>query len=131
MIFTFNFGATLDFAQFRAQATRYLSVFKEITYHLNLFNYKLVCCTTKQDFKYETNFHIVQIERDIDGAIVNGNILVPLSDSKFKDLKEISSNFSPDSYMGTSEQLNIEQVVNFYCKLLKFLNKIDTLSVFV
>jgi hypothetical protein len=130
MIFTFNFNKNLDFSQFITQATRYVSSFKEITYHFNLKNYKLVC-TTNQSSNYKTSFYITQIKRDAEGDIISGNNLIPLSDPKFKDLKEISSNFTPDSYIGESEQANVEQVVSFYCKLITFLNKVDKLSVFI
>ncbi len=132
MIFTFEFGSNLDFTQFKRQASHYISIFPSITYHLNLLGYKLVTeVQKKENNQYNTRFHICQIKRDSDGAVCNGTIIIPLSDLRFRELKDVISNhFTIDSHIGTSDQLDVNQVVDFHCKMVKILYKVDKLSMF-
>ena len=130
MLFNFYFNESLDFTQFRRQALHYLNISKNITYHLFLKNYKLVCEIEKLNSFFKVQFSIVQILRDNDQDIVDGSFVIPLSDIKFKDLRDIVNSFSSDNSVGEFKAADVIVAVDFMCRTLKMLNKINKLNVF-
>jgi hypothetical protein len=130
MLFNFYFNESLDFTQFKRQATHYVNIAPNIAYHLFLKNYKLVCEIEKINPIFKIQFSIVQIKRDSDQDIVGGSFVVPLSDIKFQELKDIINSFSPDERVGEYKAENNVAAVDFMCRTVKMLNKIDKLNVF-
>ncbi len=130
MLFTFHFNESLDFTQFRRQATHYVSTFPEITYHINLDKYKVVFTSKKQDKNFEINFSISQIIRDKNRSVIDGTNIIPLSDFRFQDLRDIVSYCAPQQSNGLFKTDNVESVIDFMCRMIKTVNKTGKLSVY-
>lgn len=130
MLFNFYFNENLDFTQFKRQAMHYVNIAPDITYHLFLKNYKLVCGIKKTNVSYKITFSILEIKRDSDQDIVGGAFVIPLSDIKFKEIKDIANSFSPDECAGEYKAENLISAVEFMCRTVKMLNKINKLNVF-
>lgn len=137
MIFNFSFNDSLDFTKFKKHSNHYISLFQDrkIEYHLSVNEYKLVCKLYPiipfdiKDRLLKINF--IEIKKDEQGDIVSGTDIIPLSNLKFKDIKEMSSLFCPDNYIGTYTAKSTNEIVDFMCRMVKFLHKINRLSAFL
>lgn len=132
MIFRYDFGKNLDLSRFRKQSTYYIGKLPTLNYHLFVGNYKMIADINVIE---EQNLHnvtiaIFDITKDNEGQVKDSNTIVPLMDTRFKEIKEIISIF-PNDYMGEFSSDNSEFTSNKLCQLIKILHKIDNLKAFI
>lgn len=141
MIFNFSFNDSLDFTKFKKQSNHYLYVFKDrdIEYNLSVSNYKLVCkahAMTSNTNKVNINSRLVsvkilEITKDKDGDVINGQLIVPSSNNLFKDIKQINDLFQPHENIGEYFASSTTEIVDFMCRTVKLLSKVNNLLVFI
>lgn len=133
MEFRYDFGEKLDLTRFRKQAIHYMSSMREITYILYLPNYKVIAEITTPDNLpgHLVSIYFSEIIRDSSGTIVSDNAIIPLTDSRFKEIKDIQNLFKIDHYKAYMTSYNSAETVNQICNLLRLVHKINRLKVFL
>lgn len=136
MILRYDFGEVLDLSKFQKQAPHYIKCMPSLTYHFCVSNYRLVAEINRlSDDMPETHsvtFSLFSGNKDADGDIVNHNVVVPLSDTRFKEIQEIVSLFDLDK--SKSEQMlsnSAEKTVDKLSRLIRVLYKINKLKAFL
>jgi hypothetical protein len=134
MIFRYDFSKGVDFTAPRKQMLYYIPKLKDVTYHFLLKDYRIVTSFVEnQDSTYTISLHINDIVRDEDGEIVRHNAIIPLSDMRFQNIHKISDMFvsgSHESYF-TSNADDIESNVDLLIRIIKIVDRINNLKVFI
>lgn len=133
MLFRYDFGEKLDLTKFIKQATHYIGTMRELAYDLYLSDYKMRVEVVTPD---NSNSHTVtiffyEIGRDPDGELVGEKIIIPLIDTRFKELRDIKDVFKIDNYKAHFDSNSAQFTVEKICKILKILYKINNLKVFL
>lgn len=130
MIFNFDFSEVLNFDAFIKQARHYMSIMPNITYFINVSNFKLSLAWSKVS---ENNFNLkIQISEVINkDNLLSGKILNPLDDLRFKDLLEIKNTYSLPYSEGMYVTSSIDDGLNFMIRMVKILHKINKINFFV
>ena len=133
MLFRYDFGEKLDLTKFKKQAIHYIGTMRELTYDLVLPNYKLCVEITTPD---NVNSHSVllyfsDIFRDIDKEIIRENIIEPMTDTRFKEMKSIQELFEIDNFKAYFVSHSTSETVEKLSKLIKLLSKLNNLKVFL
>lgn len=133
MIFRYDFGNQLDLNKFKSQSTHYITYIKQMEYHLFIKNYKLIAEVSKSDDKqsHQVTTSIYDIIRDIDGDVLNSNVIVPLIDPRFKELKEIVSIFPDNICKGGFDAVDSGSVAEKMCRILNILFRVDRMKAFI
>jgi len=84
----------------------------------------------------DSNGHMVtvyfyEIKRDSDGEITNEKIIIPLIDTRFKELRDIQDVFVIDHYKAHFDSNSAAMTIEKICKLLKVIHKINNLKAFL
>jgi hypothetical protein len=133
MEYRLDIGEKLDLTRFRKHASVYIGQMRELTYNLHLPDYKVVAEIVTPD---NCNGHMVtlfffDIEKDEDGNIVNEKVVIPLTDTRFKEIKEIQNLFTIDHYKTHFDSNSAINTVDKICRLVKLVHKINHLKVFL
>lgn len=136
MIFRYDFGSKLNLLRFKAQSQHYISKYPEITYCLFFYNYKLVANIKQSEeeldqLQYLTTISIFDIQRDSDGEIATSNVVIPLTDVRFKELKEIVDIFPTDRDKGFFKSVGADNTSDAICRVITILYKINKLKAFL
>lgn len=147
MIFRYDFGSNLDLSKFKKQSAHYIGRIPNISYHLFLSNYKIIAEINKIDDGsliqinslsdsipnnlHTTTISIYDIIRDNDGEISKSDVVVPLNDIRFKELKQIIEIFPTDHYKGSFASSTSQNTCDKICKIVNILTKIDKLKAFL
>jgi hypothetical protein len=133
MEFRYDFGDKLDLSLFKKQGAYYIGIRREVTYNLYLPGYKMRVEIARPD---DSNGHMVtvyfyEIKRDSDGEITNEKIIIPLIDTRFKELRDIQDVFVIDHYKAHFDSNSAAMTIEKICKLLKVIHKINNLKAFL
>lgn len=136
MILRYDFGEVLDLSKFQKQALHYINCMPSLTYHFCVSNYRLVAEINKSSDSlldhHTVTFSLFSGNKDADGDIINHNIVVPLSDTRFKEVQEIVSLFTFDaSKSDTIISNSAEKTVEKLSRLIRVLHKINKLKAFL
>lgn len=133
MLFRYDFGQKLDLTNFRKQATHYISTMSEVTYHLIFpdFRIEIEIITSEAKTSHLATIQFSEITRDSDGEITKATAILPHSDLRFKEIKDITSTFPLDHYRATINSNNVSKTVDTICMLAKVVHKINNLKAFL
>jgi hypothetical protein len=133
MLFTIHIDEKLDLTKFRKQAMHYIGKMREITYHIYLPNYKVVAeiVSVEDSSKHLVSMWITELLRDKDKEITGEKVVIPVSDSRFRDIKDVQSIFPIDDYKSLFESSSVLDTVNKICNLTKLAFKINNLLAYL
>jgi hypothetical protein len=133
MIFRYDFGSALDLTRFKKQSIHYIGKIPVINYHLFLKDYKIVADinTTSDSTTHNVTISIFDIVRDPDGEILDSNVIVPLNDVRFKELKDVINVFPNDYCKADFNSSSTENTSDKICKIIRILYKINNLKAFL
>lgn len=133
MLFTYDFAEKIDLSRFKKQAPHYIANMREVTYNLFLKDYKMVVEVATPDNcrGHIASLHLFQVKRDKEGEIIDETVIVPLLDTRFKELKCFQEIYKIDSYKAHFDSNSAAETINKICTLLKIINKINNLKVFL
>jgi hypothetical protein len=140
MLFTYVFGEKLDLSKFRKQATHYISTIPDVTYHLYLPIYKihLEVSTPHTHNGHLITISIFELTRNEKKEIIRSELIHPLVNSCFQDIKAIQdiwmpapgTNYVPGSRAAFASN-SVAESVEKICTVLKIVHKIDHLKAFL
>jgi hypothetical protein len=133
MLFRYDFGEKLDLSRFKKQAPHYISNMREVTYNLFMPDYKMVVevATPDNSTGHIVSLSLFEIKRDGEGEITEEKVIVPLIDTRFREIQSIKDIFKIDHYKAHFDSNNAIDTVEKICKLLKLIHKINNLKVFL
>jgi hypothetical protein len=133
MLFPIRVGEKLDLSKFRKQATHYIDLMREITYHVYLPNYKVIVeiVLAEKTTKHLVTMWIVEIFLDQDKEIKNEKVILPLNDMRFKENKDIQSIFEMDNYKAYFNSSSAADTTDKICRIVKLVHKINHLKAFL
>jgi hypothetical protein len=133
MIFRYDFGNKLDLNKFKSQSTHYITYIKKMEYHLFIKNYKLIAEVSKSDISanHQINISIYDVIRDANGDILNSQSIIPLTDARFKELKEIINIFPESFNKGNFDASDSKSASDKICRMLNILFKLDKMKAFI
>jgi hypothetical protein len=132
MLFRYDFTLPLDLQRFKKQATHYIGQMREVSYDLFLPEYKLAVEIVGMDNSnsHRMSFWIFEIKRDEEGYIIKDNVIVPLLDDRFKEIKDVQELWINHDYKAHIESNSVVKTVSQICSILKLISKINRLKVF-
>lgn len=130
MIFRYDFDKNLDFVKFSKQAEHYISIFEEISYYLFLEKYKFTIDINKKNNSYNMKLSLFDISRNTTGDVVDSNQILPINDIRFNSLKEIIKIF-PDDHIGVIDCLTSKEASDKIVRLIKLINKLENLKIYL
>lgn len=137
MIFRYDFGKTFELTNFKKHSVHYMNHMPSVSFHLFLNNYKLIFDVNK-DLEnknyYNIDAYIFELSFDSDGAVTNGRAIVPMLDTRFKEIKEISSLYLDENeniIKGEFTDTVTQSITDRMCRILKIMHKFDKLKVFI
>jgi hypothetical protein len=139
MLFTYVFGDKLDLSRFRKQAINYISTIPDVQYHLYLSTYKihLEISTPHTKSGHITTISIFRLKRNENKEIIRSELIHPLIDSLFQEIKAIQDIWSPilgTNYVPGSRTTftsnSVTESVEKICIILKIVSKVDNLKAF-
>jgi hypothetical protein len=133
MLFRYDFGKKLDLSRFKKQAPHYILNMREVTYDLFMPDYKMIVeiATPDNCTGHTGSLSLYDIIRDDDGDIVSEHVIVPLIDTRFREIQSIKDIFKIDHYKAHFDSNNATDTVEKICNLLKLIHKINNLKVFL
>ena len=133
MLYRYDFSEKLDLSRFKKQAPHYISNMREVTYDLFMPDYKMVVEVATPDgcVGHTVSLSIYDIDRDEDGDIIRERVIVPLIDTRFREIQPIKDIFKIDHYKAHFDSNSSVDTVEKITKLLKLLHKINNLKVFL
>lgn len=133
MIFRYDFGSALDLTRFKKQSIHYIGKIPTINYHLFLRDYKIVADinVVNDSTCHNVTISIFDIVRDADGEMLDSNVVVPLNDTRFKELKDVVNIFPNDHYKADFSSGSAENTSDKICKIIRILHKINNLKAFL
>lgn len=131
MLFRYDFLNTLDLSRFQKQAGHYIKVMPEVTYHLVVFDYKLVADVRKtNDESYLVSLQIFDLTRDSDNEIIESKAIFPMNDPRFNEMKDFKHIFSLDHATGDFIVDTNVMIVEKLTSMIKMLNKLNNMKAF-
>ena len=130
MIFTLNLSNTSNYERFIMQARHYLNVMPVITYFIYVNKYGANFECSKINNSFSIKLKIAEVMHDINGNITQGKAIIPLSDDRFSSLSYFKS-FKVDEEEGECKLSSIEESIHFMINIVKFLKKLDKISLFI
>ena len=133
MLFRYDFAEKLDLSRFKKQASHYISTMREVTYNLFMPDYKMVVeiATPDNSTGHTISLTLYEIEKDKDGDIINERVIIPLIDTRFREISYIKDIFKIDHYKAHFDSNSSTDTVEKICKLLKLIHKINNLKCFL
>lgn len=133
MLFSYDFGHKLDLTKFKKQAPHYIANMREVNYNLFLQDYKVVVEIATPDVcnGHIVSVHFSSLKRDQDGDIIDETIIVPLLDTRFKEIQYIKDIFKINSYKAYFDSNSVVDTVDKICMLLRLVYKINNLKAFI
>lgn len=136
MEFRYDFGEKLDLTRFRKQARHYIGRMREIVYNCYLADYKVVAEIATLDDRASTSRHRVtayfmEVIRNPDGTIQDQKAILPLTDTRFREIKIIQDIFPADGYKTFFDSNDPQEIVDKLCNLISLVHKINHLKAFI
>jgi hypothetical protein len=138
MLFRYDFDNKLDLSRFQKQALHYMGTMPEVTYHLFVFDYKMIVDVRKTmpinskgiEPCYLVSLQIFDLKRDQDNEIIESKSILPMNDPRFNEMKDFTQIFSLDHATGDFTCDKVEIIVEKISKMIKMFNKLNTMKAF-
>jgi len=133
MLYRYDFGEKLDLSRFKKQAPHYINSMREVTYDLFMPDYKMSVeiSTPDNSTGHIVSLSLYDLDRDDDGDIIRERVIIPLIDTRFREIQPIKDIFKIDHYKAHFDSNSSVDTVEKIAKLLKLLHKINNLKVFL
>lgn len=134
MEFRYDFlGDKLDLSKFSKQAAYYIGYDRRTVFNLYLRNYKMRVEAARL---LDSNAHLVtvyfyEVKRDVDGEIQSEKVIIPMTDTRFKELRDIKELWKIDHYKAHFDSNSASASVEKINKILKIIFKINNLKAFL
>lgn len=133
MNFPYYFLENLDLTKFKKHGAFYIGKMREMTYNFFLKNYKLTAEISAVDgyTTHAVTIYFSEIKRDENGTIIKDSIIVPLIDTRFREISFIKEMFPKDNYKAYFESGSTVETVEKISSLVKLMFKINNLKAFL
>lgn len=136
MEFRYDFASktrALDLTRFKRQAPQHINSIAKLNFLFLLNEFKVVAEveTPLGMTGHTTTIYFFEVIRDKDFDITSEKAVIPLLDTRFKELADIQKIFTIDHYKAHFDSFDAQETVNKLCNLLRILNKINHLKVFL
>lgn len=133
MLYRYDIDDKLDLSKFKKQAPVYIGKMRELTYEFFLKDYKMVAeIATPDGYSAHTvSLYFFDIKKDKDGDVVSEKVVIPLIDTRFKEMQFIKDLFTIDNYKAYFDSNSVEKTTNTLSMLLRLIHKINNLKAFL
>jgi hypothetical protein len=133
MEFRYDFYEKLDLTKFKKQGAHYIGSMRELTYNFFLPEFKVVAeiITPDNSSGHLVTVYFFELVRAKDRTIEAEKAVIPLIDTRFKEIKDIQSLFKIDHYKANFDSNNAKDTVDKLCNLVRLVFKINSLKAFL
>jgi len=123
----------VDLSKFKKAAKVYMSQMPRLGFDIFLKDYKIDVRITQVEGHNQqlVDIRLWDIKRKDDGEIESFNVITPLRDTRFQELKLVKELFEPDKPGATFESTSSEQTANKLELFIRTIFKINNLKAFL
>ena len=136
MEFRYDFASktrALDLTRFKRQAPGHINTIAKLNFLFLLNEFKVVAEveTPAGAHGHSVTVYFFELTRDKEFDITSEKAVIPLVDTRFKELADIQEIFTIDHYKAHFDSPDAQETVDKLCNLLRIVHKINHLKVFL
>ncbi|CAM6004246.1 unnamed protein product [Sphagnum balticum] len=136
MEFRYDFASktrALDLTRFKRQAPNHIKTIAKLNFLFLLNEFKVVAEveTPAGSHGHSVTVYFFEVTRDKDFDITSEKAIIPLVDTRFKELTGIKEIFTIDHYKAHFDSSNAQETVDKLCNLLRIVHKINQLLIYL
>jgi hypothetical protein len=131
MLFRYDFGEKIDLSKFKKQVPYFISKSDVTSFDIYFKDYSIKFEIFYDHILYKIITDIYLLNKDIDGKIINHEIIFPLEDYKFMNFKEIKEFFLPTAYRSVKNFSDIKEMVDKIAAIIRIIHCVNNLKTFL
>jgi hypothetical protein len=134
MNFRYDFvGDKLDLTRYTKQAIAYIGAMREVDYTIYFKHYKMrvEIARLADSTAHAATVYFFELRRDDAGEIINEKVIIPATDTRFKESQSIKDLWGTDHYKAHFDSSSSAATVEKINKVIKLIYKIENLKAFI